>query len=79
MHFWTKLWSVNWVKVEVEITVFRGIYTSDNFYLNYCIEVNQVNFSPFSRYKLHTHGGQHSVPANVNLDTETTPYPSMST
>ena len=67
MHFWAKLWGLKRVKVG-EITVFRGLYTFDNFYLNYCIEVNQVNFSP-------------TVPADVNLDTVhvTTPYPSIST
>ena len=37
-------------------TVFRGTFKFDNFYFNYHIEANRVNFSPFSRFELRTPG-----------------------
>ena len=49
--------------------MFRDICKFDNFYLNCCIEANQVNFSQFSRFKLHTPDGHYSVPPNVDLCT----------
>ena len=62
MHFWTELRGVKRVTVRGDITVFRGTFKFkfDNFYFNYHIETNQVNFSPFSRFELRTpdvHGG----------------------
>ena len=52
-----------------DVTVFRGIYKVDKFYLDCRIEANRVNFSPFSRLKLHTRGVHYSVPRNVDLGT----------
>ena len=57
------------VTVRGDITVFRGTFKFDNFYFNYHIEANQVNFSPFSRFELRTPGVHYSVPPNVDLGT----------
>ena len=67
MHFWTELWGVKWVTVRGDITVFRGTFKIDNFHFNYHTEANQVNFSPFSRFGLHTPNVHRSVPPNVHL------------
>ena len=55
--------------VREDITVFRGILKFDNLYFNHHIEANQVNFSPFSRFKLRTPGLHYCVIPNVDLDT----------
>ena len=55
------------VTVRGDITVFCGTFKFDNFYFNYHIEANQVNFSPFSRFELRT-SGVHYYP-NVHLGT----------
>ena len=57
------------ITVRGYITVFRGTFKFYNFYCNYHIEANQVNFSPFSRFKLRTPGVHRSVPPNVHLGT----------
>ena len=49
--------------------MFRGTFKFDNFYFNYQIEANQVNFSPFSRFELRTPSVHRSVPPNVHLGT----------
>ena len=49
--------------------MFRGTFKLDNFYFNYHIEANQVNFSPFSRFELRTPSVHRSVPPNVHLGT----------
>ena len=49
--------------------MFRGTYKFDNFYFNYHIEANQVNFPPFSRFELRTPDVHRSVPPNVHLGT----------
>ena len=69
MHFWTELRGVKRVIVRGDITVFPDTFKSDNFYLNYHIEANQVNFSPFSGFELYTLGVHYSVPPNVHLGT----------
>ena len=69
MHFWTELPGVKRVTVRDDITVFRGTFKVDNFYFNYHIESNQVNFSPFSGFEIRTPGVHHSVPHNVHLGT----------
>ena len=65
MHFW----AVKRVTLRRDSTVFRGTFKFDSFYFNYHIEVNQVNFSPFSRFELPTPGLHRSVPPNVHLGT----------
>ena len=50
------------VTVREDITVFRGTFKFDNFYFNYHIEANQVNFSPFSRFEIRTPDVHRSVP-----------------
>ena len=57
------------VTVRGDITVFRGTFKFDNFYFNYHIEANQVNFSPFSRFEIRTPDVHRSVPPNVHLGT----------
>ena len=57
------------VTARGDITVFRGTYKFDNFYFNYHIEANQVNFSPFSRFEIRTPDVHRSVPPNVHLGT----------
>ena len=69
MHFWTELPGVKRVTVRGDITVFRGTFKFDNFYFNYHIEANQVNFSPFSRFEIRTPDVHRSVPPNVHLGT----------
>ena len=69
MHFWTELPGEKRVTVRGDITVFRGTFKCDNFYFNYHIEANQVNFSPFSRFELPTPGVHRSVHPNVHLGT----------
>ena len=69
MHFWTELRGVKRVRARGDITVFRGTYKFDNFYFNYHIEANQVNFSPFSRFEIRTPGMHRSVPPNVYVGT----------
>ena len=69
MHFWTEFRGVKRVTVRGDITVFRGTFKFDNFYFNYHIEANQVNFSPFSRFELRTPDVHRSVPPNVHLGT----------
>ena len=69
MHFWTELRGVKRVTARGDITVFRGTYKFDNFYFNYHIEANQVNFPPFSRFELRTPDVHRSVPPNVHLGT----------
>ena len=54
MQFWTELRGVKRLTVEGDITVFRSTFKFDNLYLNYYIEANKVNFSPFSRFELRT-------------------------
>ena len=49
--------------------MFRGISIFDNFYFNYHIEANQVNFSPFSCFELCTPSVHRSVPSNVHTGT----------
>ena len=49
--------------------MFRVTFKFDNFYFNYHIDANQVNFSPFSRFELRTPGVHYSVPPNVHLGT----------
>ena len=44
-----------------------GVFKFDKCYLNCCIEANQVKFSPFSRFKLHTLVVHYSVPPSVLL------------
>ena len=68
MHFWTELRGVKRIYARVKITVFRGIYKIDNFYLNCWIEAYQVNFSPFSRFKLNPPPPdvQYSVPPYID-------------
>ena len=44
MHFWTELRGEERVTVREDITVIRGTFQFDNFYLNNHIEANQVNF-----------------------------------
>ena len=48
--------------------MFRGIFI-DNFYFNYHIEANQVNFSPFSRFELAPSMYTTPYPPNVHLGT----------
>ena len=67
MHY--ELRGVKRVTVRVDITVFRGTFKFDNFYFNYHIEPNQVNFSPFSRFELRILSVHRSVPPNVHLGT----------
>ena len=55
MHFRTELRGVKRVTVRRDITVFRGTFKFDNFYFNYHIEANQVNFSPLSRFEHRVH------------------------
>ena len=50
MHFWTELRGVTRVTVRGDITVFCGTFKFDNFYFNYHLKANQVNFSPFSHF-----------------------------
>ena len=69
MHSWTEWRAVNKVTARGDITVFRGTYKFDNFYFNYHIEANKVNFPPFSRFKLRTPDVHRSVPPNVHLGT----------
>ena len=64
MNYYLKL-----VTVRVDITVFRGTFKFENFYFNYNIEANQVNFSTYYRFKLRTLGVHYSVPPNVHLNT----------
>ena len=66
MHFWTELPGVKRVTVR---GVFRGTFKFDNFYFNYHIEANQVNFYPFSRFEIRTPDVHRSVPPNVHLGT----------
>ena len=47
--------------------MFRGTFKFDNFYFNYHIEANQVNFSPFSRFEHRTPSVHRSVPPNLHL------------
>ena len=49
--------------------MFRSTFKFDNFYFNYHIEANQVNFSPFSRFEIRTPDVRRSVPPNVPLGT----------
>ena len=61
-----KLRGVKRITVRGDFTMFRGTFKFDNFYYNYHIEANQVNFSsPFSRFELRTPGVHYSVPLNV--------------
>ena len=53
----------------VSKNVFRGTFKFDNFYFNYHIEANQVNFSLFSRFELRALSVHRSVPSNVHLGT----------
>ena len=69
MHFWTELRGLKRVMERGDITVFRGTFKCDNFYFNYHIEANQVNFSPFSRLEIRTPDVHCSVPPNVHLGT----------
>ena len=72
MHFWTEvIGDVKQVTVRGDtcITVFRGTLKKYNFYFNYHIEANQVNFSPFSRFGIRTPNVHRSVPPNVHLGT----------
>ena len=52
MHFWAELRGVKRVTVRGNITVLCGTFKFDNFYFNYDIEANQVNF--FSVFSLLT-------------------------
>ena len=65
MHFWTELRGVK--RVTVRGDVFRGTFKFDNFYFNYHIEANQVNFSPFSRFELRIPSVHRFVPPNVHV------------
>ena len=69
MHFLTELRGVKRVTVRGDINVFRGTFKFDNFYFNYHIETNQVNFSPFSRFELRTPSMHRSLPPNTHLGT----------
>ena len=71
MHFRIELRGVKRVTVrgDITITVFCGTFKFENFYFNCHIEVNQVNFSAFSRFELRTPGAHYSVPPNVDLAT----------
>ena len=51
------------------MTVFQGTFKFDNFYFNYHIKANQVNFSSFFRFELRIPGLHYSVPPNVHLGT----------
>ena len=71
MNFWTELRSEKRETERGYITVFRGTFIFDNFYSNYHIEANQVNFSPFFRFVPRTPGlyFSRSVPPNMDLGT----------
>ena len=57
------------VTVSRDFTVFRGTFKLNNFYFDYHIEANQVNFSPFSRFELRTPGVHALYPPNMHLGT----------
>ena len=60
------------VTVRGDITVFRGTFKFVNFYFNYHIEANQVNFSMFCRFELRAPSVHRSLPPNVHLGTLST-------
>ena len=47
--------------------MFCGKFKFDNFYFNYHIEANPVNYSLFSCFDLHTPGVNYFMPPNVHL------------
>ena len=67
MQFWTELLGVIRVTVRGDTIVFRGTFKFDNFCLNYHVEANQVNFSPFSYFELGTHDVHYSAHPNVHV------------
>ena len=72
-YFWSVYALLNRITrceaVRGDITVFRATFKFDNFYFNYHIEANQVNFSPFSNFELRIPSVNHSVPPYVPFGT----------